>query len=527
MPRIPTYTQQVSPSGRQGEAIQEYKTTGPMTPIDIGAAETAAIVKGTNVVSDVLENVLKIQQYNEILVGEQVRNDFKIWANQAVNQLGSEYQLERAVRTKDNPGITQIGMDAIRENIAERLESYSGSDVMKKALARHLENDAMPYFNSLNAYEKTQQGLLKEKIFIAKQGEAANMPYEAGVLEIKKAVKDLYGGSKAVQDIALKSFENLYGKTYFKKLMNVDSNKAVEELNDPENFYTKMLNADERPDFLHTAMIRAKQDDTLKALMEKRLHDDEERTIGDLYTRRDYAGAYLLMQQSKYLSGDEKKSWANAIDEKVKLGDNISSITRSSEIVKVNDMISREMEPDKIRNYIIQTPYLKDGDKEQYINKLEAKLSADEKEGVRTGYARIKEIIIPKRSILDPVPETPQEVENVRKAQDALDDWVNTQKKNGKYPTSSEIKVKAAAFANMYQTPIPEKMMQIDIGARKTAEAMKQFAEQKVLYDKIPEADKKKIEQELIKRGYPASVRNVIDVYNRNIVKPEIITTVP
>ena len=248
----------------------------------------------------------------------------------------------------------------------------------------------------------------------------------------------------------------------------------------------------------------------------KAAHDAEERTVGDLYMNKDYAKAYAAAQNSNLLTGNEKKAWADSINTKLEKREDINPTVAANEIVKINAMISGEEDPNKIRNYVVQTPNLKKEDKEQYLNKLELKLSSDENEGRKVGYSRIKDIIIPKRGILNPLTETPQETLNVRKAQDALDEWIDIQKKGKKYPTSTEIKAKADQFGNMYQIPLAQKMEEIETGAKNVAGQIKVFSEQKKEYSKIPEADRKFIEEELIRGGFPATMANVISVHKRN-----------
>ena len=101
-------------------------------------------------------------------------------------------------------------------------------------------------------------------------------------------------------------------------------------------------------------------------------------------------------------------------------------------------------------------------------------------------------------------------------AQDALDQWIDVQKNGKKYPTSGDIKAKADQLANMYQVPIASKMEEIEAGVKKTASEMKAYSEQKVAYNKIPEAERTAIEQELVKSGFPITMSNVLSVYKRN-----------
>ena len=291
--------------------------------------------------------------------------------------------------------------------------------------------------------------------------------------------------------------------------------KALKEM----PFWNKIPN-ERKPELIKAADATKKVfDNELKAKNKeavKAAHDAEERAVGDLYMKGDYSKAFAAVLNSNLLTGDEKKAWSDAIDTKTKTGENIDPIVQANEIVNINGMISREEDPDKIRAHVVRTPNLKKEDKEQYLNKLEVKLSSDEREGRKVGYARIKDIIIPKRGILNPLTETPQETNNVRLAQDALDEWIDIQKKNKKYPTSTDIKAKADELGNMYQVPLASKMEEIEAGAIKTAKEMKAYSEQKVEYNKIPAAERTTIEQELKKTGNRVTMGNVLNVYKRN-----------
>jgi len=50
-------------------------------------------------------------------------------------------------------------------------------------------------------------------------------------------------------------------------------------------------------------------------------HNDEERAVGDLYMKGEYSKAFAVAQNSKLLTGDEKKIWANSIKEASKEAD--------------------------------------------------------------------------------------------------------------------------------------------------------------------------------------------------------------
>jgi len=208
--------------------------------------------------------------------------------------------------------------------------------------------------------------------------------------------------------------------------------------------------------------------------MEKKAHDDEERSIGSMYLSEDYTKALNAVHNSKHLTGDEIKTWGDSIKKAAKeKPEKLDPVTQAAEIVRVNRFISQGMEPELLRNHIIMSPNLTKEDKEQYINKLETKLSVDINEGVKDGYRDIQDLIIPKRGMLANLLETSLETMAVKKAQMALDEWIQYQIKAEKPPNRQQIRVKAMEIANTYQVPIAEQMEFLEKEAKRTAAEIK------------------------------------------------------
>lgn len=211
---------------------------------------------------------------------------------------------------------------------------------------------------------------------------------------------------------------------------------------------------------------------------EKVGHDRDERLIGNLYLQGRYGDVVRAAQNSTFLSGDEKRMWGDAV---ISAG-NVSKSTpeeNAEEIVKINRMISEGQPANDIRNTIIRSVKLSRQDKEQYLLKLEAKYSDEVTRGRATGYKDIEDLIIPKRGIMAGLMQTPLETRAVKNAQMALDEWIDSQAKQGKYPTSQEIRQKAIELSASYQVPLAEQMKHIQEEMKRQAEELKKAKKEK------------------------------------------------
>ena len=246
---------------------------------------------------------------------------------------------------------------------------------------------------------------------------------------------------------------------------------------------------------------------------EKKAHDETERVIGNLYMQGNYQKAFSLALSSDKLSGDEKKVWADAVREKSKTGENIDSSTSASEIVKVNAMITRGEDPDKIRAYVVRTPYFKKEDKEQYLNKLESKLSQEELDGRREGYGLIEKSIYKNTGLM--AIQTQKERDNVASSQKSLDDWIDFNRKQGKYLTISEIKTKAAELGVSGRLSMAQKVDVKEAETRREFEGIKKLGEVKEKIKLIPESERLKIEKNLKDLNQLPTASNVLYVYEQ------------
>jgi len=400
--------------------------------------------------------------------------------NQAFDVKSGEYL--RAVRSKALVEMTKQGKGELEKTYNSSVQD-AASDISEKNVA-------------------------KER---AKMAETINLYVEHGIITAKEGV------------IKLEKFDRDVETTRARREIFLNPEAAADKLADPANYPNmdediriKLLDqATRRADAVKKAAeIRQKEIEKTEKAVIKKAHDDEERKIGDLYMKGEFTSAFMLAQDSELLTGDEKKTWADAIEKKSKTFD-VSGEVVAKEIVKINGMIANEEDPEKIKSYVTRTPNLNKEDKEQYLNKLEQKLSGTEKEGRRLGYGDIEDIIIPKRGALAPLLRTAKETERVMKAQVALDEWLDLQKQTKKYPTASQIRLQAQYIAGQYQLSIPEKIAEIEAEAKKTAVGVREAQEQKAEYNKIPKADRTRIEGELENSGYPTTKTNVISIYKK------------
>jgi len=194
----------------------------------------------------------------------------------------------------------------------------------------------------------------------------------------------------------------------------------------------------------------------------KTAHDDEERNIGMAFLNGNYASVMNQLRKSQFLKGDELKTWATAVKDAANKKTPVDPVQRAAAIVKINQMITQEWPQEEIKKQIIITPYLEDQDKEQYINKLETKLTGEIEAGKREGYAAIVNMIFPKiqgaYAKIENLVQTPQQTIAIARAQGELDEWIKHQLQLKKYPTRNEIRMKGIELGQANQVPMAERM---------------------------------------------------------------------
>lgn len=248
------------------------------------------------------------------------------------------------------------------------------------------------------------------------------------------------------------------------------------------------LNPTIKQDFIDKAKTKQKQEEAEARIRqnqyeadlekaERKAHDDEENAVAGLFLQGDYAGALKLVHNSKQLKGNERVTWAKAIEQSSKTFDIPDSVV-SAEIVKINDMISGEENPEEIKKYIVQTPNLQKEDKEQYLLKLSSNLSSEVETGRKAGYQNIKDLIIPKRGLQADLLETPLETQAVMRSQMQLDMWIDEQRKQKKSPTKREIQTKAMQIAEDNQITMVQKIEYERKQGEKTKKELNKYSEE-------------------------------------------------
>jgi hypothetical protein len=239
-------------------------------------------------------------------------------------------------------------------------------------------------------------------------------------------------------------------------------------------------------------------------------HKEEERQIGDLFINGDFVAASESIRKSNLLTGDEKKNWMKAIEDKQKEPEG-TPVEQAKEIIKINDMISKGEDIDKIRNTII-TSKLKKEDREQYINKLESSVDKEIKEGTAIGYSDIKSFIDPSYDNRI-IPKTSIIPDRIRDAQLALDQWIENEKSNNRFLSRLEIRNKAREIGKSYQLSLSERYSEVSKDREETLKAM-ELSEMNI--SEISDVDKTRIKDALTKAGIEPTDEAILETYIAN-----------
>ena len=192
----------------------------------------------------------------------------------------------------------------------------------------------------------------------------------------------------------------------------------------------------------------------------------EERTVGDAFLKGNFTETLALLSKSKYLTGDELKTWKISVNTATKeKAEKIDPVESSAAIVYYNSILRKmganpEMSPNMMRVNVIQDPRLSKQDKEQYLLKLESKMNAEVTDGRNKGYEDIEDIIFPKTKgiSIETLMQTPQQTSAIKNAQMALDSWIENESKRDTYLTSRDIRVKAQSLANDFSVTFADKI---------------------------------------------------------------------
>jgi len=303
-------------------------------------------------------------------------------------------------------------------------------------------------------------------------------------------------------DDKLRTFEKS-AKTVASDLADVKADKAI--MANPGQAYINLQDSKYLPDLLPkqrqdkiekaNAAFRIFGNEQEKKLKEqqKLAHDDEDRQVGDLFMKGEYTQAYSLAQQSRYLTGDEKRTWATSIESASKVKeDEIDPVIEGSNYAFVNELISKEVNPKTIRNYIMSYEFTK-GTRQKLLDRLDTEQDKSINKSKSRAYDYMKGQIMPYGGMLAEVP--PLQSANYTKAMNALDDWVDKQRKADKPITPKDIQMKSEELAITFQTTIAERQ---DFTAKENKEyfeSLKKGKEKKVEVQPIQKKEYKTIQE--------------------------------
>lgn len=191
----------------------------------------------------------------------------------------------------------------------------------------------------------------------------------------------------------------------------------------------------------------------------KAAHDQEEKTIGDLFLTANYDAVVPALMNTEHLTGDELRTWSEAALNKIeKMDKEIDPDDQNQALVTINAMIARGDDPTTIRNFIVTNPSLTPENQEQYLSKLETELGGAMDEGRKSGYGVISAMLAPKADPVAGIFTTPLDTAAAAMAQGDLDNWLDAEKKADRSPSIQEIRSKSISFASGRMVPFASKI---------------------------------------------------------------------
>lgn len=270
----------------------------------------------------------------------------------------------------------------------------------------------------------------------------------------------------AQQEARLQKFINESEETRAEQLIDANPQAALGALSggsfgrlDPGKRQAKITQAKTRiKQNAEAEKVAAREAERDRKEAEQDAHDNEERILGDLFVKKNYAAIIPFLSKAKHLKGDEMRTWTNAVNEITKAGGQVDKTAQAGEIVIVNDMIAKKKDPAEIRRYIVSRVNFSPENKEQYLNKLETAVNSELNEGRNSGYDTIKGLVFPKEGINASFQNTPLQTERTADAQMALDAWIDRQTQEGKYISKADIVMKAKQLGQDYSISFKEMM---------------------------------------------------------------------
>jgi len=365
------------PKSQRTETIPGGTNVVPMN-VEAAAAPYRALGQVGGAVSDVGDMLRKRQEKL------QADRDY-------LDAINAETELEDYTRGRKVEASQLTGKDALdiypayQKDIDDRIQQMSGklSEGARVRFTQLANASRKSYLDSIATHVASQV-----KVFKKDSREAWLNGRTASVTENPLSFDRELEKGNAVIDATTSGPETALEKEKFydvlrsaqlQSLVNSDPQLALQYISENREGIGKKL-TDEFEQKAHTRQKQldeeertrqAELDKKLKA-MEKAYHDGEKRSIGDMYLKGDYSAALRAVNNSKYLSGDEIRTWSDSIKREAKTTDKpVDPVAKAAEIVYLNRMERGGADPELIRNRIIMSPNLSPQDKEQYIGKYE------------------------------------------------------------------------------------------------------------------------------------------------------------
>ncbi len=295
-------------------------------------------------------------------------------------------------------------------------------------------------------------------------------------------------------DEKLRTFEKS-AKTVASDLADVKADKAIRA--NPGQASIDLIDSRYLPDLLPkqrqdkiekaNSSLKVFQNEQEKKLKDQKTlaHDEEEREISMLIGKGEYIKAHDKAQFSKLLNGDEIETWKERAGKASKTPeDEIDPVVEFSNYAFINELISKEVNPKTIRNYISSYEFTK-GTRQKLLDRLDTETDKSINKDKSRAYDYMKGQIMPYGGMLAEVP--PLQSANYTKAMNALDDWIGQQRKADKPITSKDIRTKAEELAVTFQTTISERQ---DFTAK----------ENKEYFESLKKGKEKKVESQVIEK---------------------------
>ncbi len=499
MPKIPTFQSTRLPPGESGLVpISGEKVAAPYGAIARAGEQTRELgLRATNVFALLDEREKKAQRETKAMeLGQSVDDDFNSLAEKLSGRNDYEVfqpEMETSIKDLRQKYQSQLTVDGVQDrDLSLMFDKYFNRQasifkdvVRKKKLGIITERGQMAFFKDmrkdLSEYAMTQdpdRRMMIKNDFEIKANSLIGSLFTAD--QVNGFISNFEKNSLVAQKTQI---EEAKGKV--REQMITDPDGVLVDLLSGK-YDKELITSDAKADMLEKAQTASKirRSENEKKLNEqiKLSHDRDEREVGDLFMKGDFAKAYVRVQSSPYLTGDEKRVWANGINTALKeRPEQIDPAVEISEMVKINSLLSKDADPDAIRKTIIFST-MKPANKKGYLDKLEKDLSQNIKDGRNEGYREIQKLIIPRVEGITMIPKvvSPKANEAIMKAQTALDAWIDGQVKANKSPMRNEIRDKAWQFGLEYQIPFAQALEDLQSSAQEEMRKVKEAAEKKV-----------------------------------------------